>query len=438
MESEERGIHYQEIVDHWRQEVGAIPGALSLAMDGQAGGPPGKPIEIWILGDDLAQMRQASGEIQTFLRNFTGLHQVEDDFRPGKRELRARLKPEARSLGLTTQDLARQIRYGFYGNEVLRIQRGRDEVKVWVRYPESERRTVADVDAIRITTPTGERVPLSSVADVTLDDGYTTITRKDGRRRIAVTADANLNQANPSEVLSLLQRELLTAFPEKYPAVVVSLEGEKADSAESLGSLFVGFPLALLMMYVLIAAIFQSYVQPGVILLTVPFGIIGAVWGHLLLGYDLTMMTLFGMVALAGIVVNDAIVLIDGFNDRLAHGAPFTRALVDAGTRRFRPIMLTTVTTMGGLAPLIMESSMQAQFLIPMAITIAFGVGFSTLLTLLFIPCVLFALNDGRLLLGYVLRGRWPNREQVEPASKRREVAESTGAAFEPKTAPVH
>ncbi len=438
MDSEERGIHYQEIVDHWRREVGAIPGALSLAIDGQAGGPPGKPIEIWIMGDDLGQMRLASEEIQRFLRNFTGLYQVEDDFRPGKRELRASLKPEARSMGLTTQNLARQIRYGFYGNEVLRIQRGRDEVKVWVRYPESGRQTVADVDAIRIATPDGQRVPLSSVAHVTLDDGYTTITRKDGRRRIAVTADANLNQANPGEVLSLLQRELLAAFPEKYPAILVSLEGEKADSAESFASLFVGFPLAMLAMYVLIAAIFQSYIQPGVILLTVPLGIIGAVWGHLLLGHDLTMMSMFGMVALAGIVVNDAIILIDGFNDRIAHGAPFARALVDAGTRRFRPILLTTLTTMGGLAPLIMESSMQAQFLIPMALTIAFGVGFSTILTLLFIPCVLFALNDGRLLLGYLLHGAWPTREQVEPASERREIAESTGATFEPKTAPVH
>jgi multidrug efflux pump subunit AcrB len=437
-EADERGIHYEEIIAKWRQELGPIPGAISVAIDGQAGGPPGKPIEIWLMGEDLDDLRAASTRIQEYLQNFTGLYQIQDDFRPGKRELRARLKPEARPLGLTTDDLARQLRYGFYGSEVLRLQRGREEIKVWLRYPESERQSVADVDSIRITTPSGARIPLESVAEVSLEDGYTTITRKDGQRRISITADADLNRANPTEVLRLIEHELLPTIKHDFPHVTVSLEGEKADTAESLGSLYVGFPLAMLMMYVLIAAIFQSYTQPAIIMLTVPFGFVGAVLGHLLLGYDLTMMSLFGLVALAGIVVNDAIVLIDGFNDRLAHGASFARALVDAGTRRFRPILLTSLTTMGGLTPLIMERSLQAQFLVPMALTIAFGVAFSTVLTLLFIPCVVFVMSDFRLLKRYLLTGKWTSREEVEPASKRRQIAEQTGVTLEQRTTPVH
>jgi len=419
LDSEKRGVHYREIIRRWREKAGPIPGVVSLAFEADSGGPPGAPIEIWLLGDDMAELRDAADGLKGQLGQYAGVFQIEDDFRPGKRELHARLKPEARALGLTTGDLARQLRQGFYGDEAMRIQRGRDELKVWIRYPQEERRTLANVDSIRIRTPLGEEVPLESVAETTIEDGYTTITRKDGQRRISVTADVFTEITNANEVLEKVERDFIPIMEQDHPGVTASLEGEKREMQDSTRSLLVGFPLAILGIYLLIATLFRSYIQPMVILFTVPFGLIGAIWGHMALGYDLTMMSLFGMVALAGVVVNDAIVMIEAVNDRLANGMGFTDSVVDGGSRRFRAILLTTATTVGGLTPLIMERSLQAQFLIPMALTIAAGVGFATVLTLVVIPCLLYILNDVRLLWKDMKTGRKHSREEVEPATLR-------------------
>jgi multidrug efflux pump subunit AcrB len=418
-EAEQRGIHYRDIVRQWEERIGPIAGALSLRIRGFSGGPPGNPIEVWLLGDDLNALRAAADGIKQELQKFAGVFQIEDDFRPGKREMRARLKPEARTLGLTTADLARQLRAGFYGEEVVRVQRGRDEVKVWVRYPDEERRSMAQMDGLRIRTPDGREVPLSSVADIAVEEGYTTISRVDGQRRVRVTADVFTEVANPGEVLDKLSTQYLTKIPDLFPGVTASIEGEKRDSQESFSSLYIGFPLAILAIYLIIASLFGSYIQPVVILFTVPFGIIGALWGHFLLGYELTMMSMFGIVALAGVVVNDAIVLIEAINVRLARGMGFAEAIVEGGCRRFRAILLTTATTVGGLTPLILEPSFQAQFLIPMALTIASGVAFATILTLIVVPCLLYILNDLRLAWHWFRTGRTTTREDVEPASHR-------------------
>ena len=238
-------------------------------------------------------------------------------------------------------------------------------------------------------------------------------------RRIAVTADVDSKLANTSEITGELEQGYLVALMQKHPGLYASIEGEKKDSTESLQSLAIGFPLAMMAIFLILATMFRSYIQPIVIMVTIPFGLIGAFYGHVLLGFNLTLLSLFGMVALAGIVVNDAIILIECFNERLKDGVPLRKALCMAGERRFRAIMLTTLTTSFGLAPIILEKSMQAQFLIPMAISIAFGVAFATLLTLLVIPCLLMILNDLRRTIRYLITGNWPAREEVEPAVMR-------------------
>ncbi|MCB2154138.1 efflux RND transporter permease subunit [bacterium] len=422
--SEQRGIFFQDITRAWEEEVGPITGATSLTIKGMNGGPGGKPIEIWLLGDDMETLQAASEALKNKLEQIAGVYQIEDDFRPGKRELRARLKPEAHTLGLTTASLASQLRSGYYGAESVRVQRGRDEVKVYVRYPGDERRNLGDVDQIRIRTPSGDEVPIASVADLSVEPGYTTIRRKDGERRITVSTEVDTAQVTPGDVLDRVRREYLSQLPKNFPGVSASLEGQRREQAESFGSLKLGGPLTILAIYLILATIFRSYLQPLIILFTIPFGIIGAVFGHMALGYDLTIMSVFGMVALAGVVVNDAIILIEAINHRLSEGVPFFTALLDGGCRRFRPIILTSTTTVGGLMPLLLERSMQAQFLIPMGLTIAAGVMFATFLTLGVIPCLLFILNDMRRFWVYLNTGRWPECEDVEPAAGRKAIEE--------------
>ncbi|HOR28568.1 MAG TPA: efflux RND transporter permease subunit [Candidatus Sumerlaeota bacterium] len=423
--TEQRGIFFQQIISRWEQAVGPIPGAVSVRYDTLDTGPGGKPIEVWLMGHDMDHLLAAADRLKARLNQFDGVYQVEDDYRPGKREVRARLKPEARNLGLTEEMLGRQLRQGFYGDEALRVQRGRDELRVWIRYPRDQRRSLGDIESIRIRTPDGREVPLAAVADLDVEQGYAAINRRNGMRRIAVTAEVDTARANAHEIVDFLESGYLADLMRDFPGLVASIEGQKRETQESLESLFIGFPLALLAIFLILATIFRSYAQPLVILVTIPFGLIGAVIGHMVMGYHLTMLSMFGMVALAGIVVNDAIVLIDNVNERIARGVPVFSALCEAGARRFRAIMLTSVTTSFGLAPLILEKSMQAQFLIPMAISISFGVAFATNLTLILIPCLLLILNDLRRARVWLFRGRLPQREEVEPAAARRIQSEA-------------
>ncbi len=417
--TERRGIHFERIIEMWEKDVGRIPGALSQTFEGPETGPGGKPIEVWMQGDDLDEIRGAANALKEKLASYAGVYQIEDDFRPGKRELRIRLKPQARNLGLTLTDVGRQVRQGFYGDESLRIQRDRDEVKVWIRYPLDERRSLADLDAIRIRTPGGDEVPLAVVADVRLEQGYSAIERAGGQRRITVSADVHEGTSNAREIMADLQADTFPQLRRQFPSLFISVEGANADTQESIASLKIGFPIALLGIFLIMATMFRSYVQPFIIMITIPYGLIGAIFGHLALGHNITMLSLFGLVAVSGIVVNDAIVLIEAANERLIAGMSLKDALVDAGARRFRAIMLTSLTTCFGLAPLIMERSMQAQFLIPMAISIAFGVAFSTVLTLVLIPCLLLILSDLRLLAHWFFKGHMPRRRDVEPAAQR-------------------
>ena len=414
-----RGAHSEQLMVEWEKEVGAIPGAVSLTFAGREAGPPGAPIEIWLQGQDMTEILAAAEELKEKLGTYDGLYQIQDDFRPGKNEIKLRLKPEARALGLTVAALATQIYAGYFGEEAVRLQRGRDDVRVRVRYPKDERKQLAEFERVRIRTPRGDEVPLLSVADLEFGPGYATIQRTDGMRRVSVTAEVNVAKANANEIFNELSAGYFRDLQKKHRGVQVSLQGEKKKMQESFSSLYVGYPLALVGIFIIIATIFRSYVQPLVIMITVPFGIIGAVLGHLLLGYDLSMLSLFGMVALSGVVVNDAIVLIECINTYIANGIPFFEAIRKGGARRFSAIFLTSVTTVGGLTPLMLEKDMQARFLIPMAISIAAGVAFATLLTLVLIPCLLCILNDFRRVLYWASQRRWPTPEEVEPARLR-------------------
>jgi multidrug efflux pump subunit AcrB len=437
LESQYRGVHSRRIKTMWEEAIGPIPGAIALTIEGMEAGPPGKPIEVWVKGHDLDRILVASNALVERLETFEGTSQVQHDFRPGKNEIRFELKPEARAMGLTVQDLARQVYAGFYGEEALRLQRGRDDIRVRVRYPRDERSQLAELESVRIRTPQGHEVPLKSVASLSYGPGYSGISRSDGLRRVVVTSDLDTNVANAQEILAKLEQDFFPQLQQEYHGLQISVEGEKKDSGESMKSLAVGFPLALVGIFIIIATMFRSYVQPLVIMVTVPFGVIGAAYGHLFYHYGekliaaipfvnhvpqgmpLTMISLFGIVALSGVVVNDAIVLIECVNGMVARGVPFFEALKRGGARRFRAVFLTTLTTVGGLAPLIAEQDLQAQFLKPMALSIAAGVAFATALTLLLVPCLLGILNDARRVTRRALTGTWADPNEVEPARHR-------------------
>jgi multidrug efflux pump subunit AcrB len=419
LDTEERGIYFEDINAMWEQEVGPLPGVLSQSFSGEQVGPPGAPINIALRGRDLDQLINAAQEVKAELRSYDGVYQVDDNFRLGKNELQLQLKPEARTMGLTVQDLARQVYAGYFGQEAVRLQRGRDDVRVRVRYTENERSQFQNLDEVRIRTPRGDEVPLFSVADVHYTKGPSTITRGDGLRQVNVTAEVNARRANTEEVLADMGEEFLPALLQNYPGMSYRYEGPQQDSREAFSGLAIGFPMALLGIFVIISTIFRSYAQPFIILVTVPFGILGAIYGHMLLGYNVTMLSVFGMVALSGVVVNDAIVLIERVNTNIAQGIPFHEAVRRGGARRFRAIFLTTASTCGGLAPLISERSMQAQFLIPMALSLASGVFFATVLTLVLIPALLGILNDLRRINHFAFTRTWPTPDEVEPARHR-------------------
>lgn len=420
LESEKRGIHSNDLLVEWEREIGSIAGARALTFVGLSAGPGGAEIEVWLQGHDMTDILAAADKVQEKLHSFEGVIQIRSDFAAGKNEFRLRLKPEARTLGLTVDDLARQVNAGFFGQEAFRVQRGRDDIRVKVRYTQEERSRLADFERMRIRTPAGQEVPLFSVAEVESGPGYSTIIRTDGLRRVAVTADVDPKRANSQEIFADLSSGFFQELETQYPELHISMQGAKKNMRESFSSLKVTFPLAILGIFVIIATIFRSYVQPLVILFTIPFGIIGAVFGHLLLGYNLSMMSMFGMVALTGVVVNDAIVLIERINENLAEGMGFFEAIKKGGARRFRAILLTSLSTVGGLSPLILETDMQARFLIPMALSLAAGVTFATVLTLVLIPSLLAIVNDGRRLMAWLKTGSWPLRETVEPAASRR------------------
>lgn len=391
--SDQRPVTSETLAARWRDLTGAIPDAEELTFSSSMFSV-GAPINIQLAGTDYAELRRAAAELRRRLSGYPGVFDITDSYRSGKKEIKLKINPEAEGLGLTLSDLARQVRQAFYGEEVQRIQRGRDELRVMVRYPVNERRSIGDLENMRVRLPNGDEIPFSVAAQVDQGFGFSSIERTDRKRTISVTANLDKSVGNANEILADVEMKVMPLLMQKYTSVAYSLAGEQEEQAESMSGIMQGFVIALLMIYVLLAIPFRSYVQPFIVMSAIPFGIVGAIWGHILLGFDLSMMSMFGIVALAGVVVNDSLVMVDFINRDRRAGVPLTQAIRDAGVVRFRPILLTTVTTFAGLLPLILEKSPQAQFLIPMAISLAFGVMFGTFITLVLVPVIYHSQED--------------------------------------------
>lgn len=391
--AEERDISSGAIRNRWRELVGEIPGISSLTFVSELVST-GNPIEVELSHTDYEVLFPASDRLKGILRDYAGVKDIADDFEPGKAELKLQLKETGRTLGLTLSDLARQIRQGFYGDEAQRIQRGRDDIRVMVRYPENERRSLADVENIRIRLPDGTQIPFKTVAEIQYGRGYSTIRRVDRRRVVSVSADVDEVLANAKEINAELAKSILPALMREFPGLKYRFAGEQREMQESLGSLIPNFGIAMMAVFALLAIQFKSYSQPIIVMSAIPFGIVGATLGHLLMGFNLGILSLFGIVALSGVVVNDSLIMIDLINRERKSGIELSQVLRDCATRRFRPIMLTTLTTFCGLLPMITEKSLQARFLIPMAISLAFGVMFATCITLILVPSLYMILED--------------------------------------------
>ncbi|PID80435.1 acriflavin resistance protein [bacterium DOLZORAL124_64_63] len=382
---ERRHIPSPEMAARWRRKCGPVTGAVALSFSANLF-DGGRAVYAQLSAQNPDDLIAAGNRLKRELAAFPGVTDITDTFREGKMEMKLSLRPEARTLGITLSDLARQVRAGFYGAEVMRIQRGRDEVKVMVRYPENERRSIGHIENMRVRTPGGDQVPFRRVARVEMGRGFASIERSDRQRVVGVTADVNQSVANAEEINAELRETILPALLADYPGLSYTMEGEQKERAESLGSLAKGFLLALLLIYALLAVLFKSYLQPVIVMSAIPFGIVGAIWGHILMGLQLTLISMFGLVALTGVVVNDSLIMIDFINRSRLTGMPMRESVMAAGIRRFRPIMLTSITTFAGLTPLILEKTLQAKFLIPMATSLGFGVIFATFITLVLVP----------------------------------------------------
>ncbi|MDX1395396.1 MAG: efflux RND transporter permease subunit [Gemmatimonadota bacterium] len=385
--AETRELPAVEFERAWRDRVGPVPSARALTFSAQLI-DLGAPVSVELSHPDQATLAAAVGELEDRLTRIAGVLDVRDDRGEGKRELELRLQPAARTLGITVDDLARQVRGAFFGDEALRLQRGRDEVRVYVRLPRDERNALADLSDYRIRTPDGGEVPLSEVADVQFGVGASTIRRIDGRRIVEVTAEVNRSQITGQEVNTALVVVILPELQEQFPGLRFGFGGEQRQQAEALSGMGRGFMMALLAIYALLAIPFRSYVQPLIIMASIPLGFIGAALGHLIMGMDLGMLSLFGIVGLSGVVVNDSLVLMDFINERHRSGLPMADAIVDGARVRFRPILLTSLTTFLGVFPLIIERSIQAQFLVPMAVSLGFGILFATAILMLVVPAL--------------------------------------------------
>ena len=402
--AEARSYDSGQLGNLWREETGPIPEAVEVAFDTSPLNP-GSDVDVQLSGPDLNQLRDAAAAVRRRLAAYAGVYAISDSFRAGKPERRLDITPAAQTLGLTLQDLGRQVRQAFYGEEAQRIQRGRDDVRVMVRYPRDERRSLGDLENMRIRTPSGGEVPFSVVAQVESGFGFASITRVDRNRSVNVTAAVDPATASAGSVISDLRERVLPEVLAEYPGVFFSFQGVQAEQAETLASLRRGFLLAMLLIYMLLAIPLRSYLQPLIIMAAVPFGVVGAIWGHLLMGLDLSILSVFGLVALTGVVVNDSLVMVDFINGARRDAPEETeanglqRALLEAGAVRFRPILLTSLTTFVGLAPLMLERSTAAMTLVPMAVSLAFGVLFATFITLILVPAIYLILADSQYVL---------------------------------------
>ncbi len=391
--AEERDVMSSEFERAWRAAVGDLPGPRNMSFSSDVMNL-GAPVQVEVSHPDTAILFRAAEEIQQELSTYAGVYDVRNDQDVGKREVELTLKPQARTLGVTLDDVARQVRAAFFGSEAVRVQRGREEVRVYVRLPKEERSNLSDIRQFRVTTPSGEAIPLEELAEVSFGTAPSTIRRIDGRRIVTITAEVDRSIITGSEVNAEVTHTIMPAAQERYPALRYSFGGEQREQQRAMGGMIRGFILALFVMYALLAIPFGSYVEPLIIMAAVPFGFIGAAFSHLFMGIDLGMLSMFGLVGLSGVVVNDSLVLLDFVNAEHRGGRPMEEAILTAAKVRFRPILLTTLTTFLGVFPMIIERSVQAQFLVPMAVSLGFGVLFATFVIMVLVPALTMLQHD--------------------------------------------
>ncbi len=392
----ERDYSSAQIINAWREEIGMVPGVVELSFKEETGSG-GNAIDIEIAGDSLEELEKAANYLTNELAKMEGVKDINTDRRPGKYEIvydQDSITELGKARGFTLRSISTQIRAIFAGIEVQRIQRGRDEVKVLVRYPEEDRKSLLTLNDIKLTAPNGDQIPINQVINGRADRGLSSIKRVDGRRAIKIAADVNRDVANAKTVADTFTSEHLDILATKFNGITWDYLGEQKDQNDSIGEMFVKFLFALLIIYILMAIPLGSYIQPLIVMSVIPFGMVGAVLGHMLLGMELSIMSLCGIVALAGVVVNDSLVLVDYVNRQREKGMSAKEAAWTAGARRFRPILLTSLTTFAGLMPMLTETDMQARFLIPMAVSLGFGILFATAITLILVPSVYIMLED--------------------------------------------
>ena len=385
--ADQREVSAVEFQIAWRRLLGPLPRAKSISINSDIL-RLGDPVHVELAHPDPQRLAVIADTVMARLQEFDGVYDIQADQETGLREIQLDLRPEARTLGLTLDNLARQVRAAFFGDEALRVQRGREDVRVYVRLPEEERNAIADVEGYMVQTPAGGVVPLGRVAHVRFGSSPTTIRRKDGDRVVTVTADVVRAIVTGPEMNGVLESSILPELVTRNPGLSYAFGGERQEQVESFSALGGGFALALLAIYALLAIPFGSYTKPLIIMAAIPFGIIGAVLGHLILGLNVAIMSLFGIVGLSGVVVNDSLVMIDFINERLRQGMSGRDAIIAGAKARFRPIFLTSVTTFLGVAPLVFETSLQAQFLIPMAASLGFGILFGTAVLMMIVPAL--------------------------------------------------
>jgi multidrug efflux pump subunit AcrB len=390
----ERELTTNEVIELWRDEIGDLPGVSQITFEAESG-PGGwrQDISIDLSHEDVDVLERVTAAMVATAESFSNTRDVNDNFNKGKDQFDFILRPEGRALGLTSQEVGQQLRGAFFGDLAIRLLRGTNEVEVRVKLPKEERKNLHALKDLVLRTPDGAEVPLMDVVEIRETEAFSTINRRDGRRVVNVSMDVEPKRA-VTQVIEAFQNEELPALRADFPGLTWSFEGSDAEMREATQTLWVGFAFALAIIYALLAVAFRSYVQPFIVLFAIPFGIVGAVLGHILLGYDLSLISLMGVIALSGVVVNDSLIMVDFANRKRREGVREFDAIYQASIRRFRPILLTTTTTFGGLAPIIFENSLQAQYLIPMAISLGFGIVFATAIILLLVPSLYLVLED--------------------------------------------
>jgi len=412
--TEERQMQSFLISNAIRDEVGEVYEAEKLTFGINT--PFGKPVSVSLLGNDLAELNLAKEELKNKLKELPALKDVNDNDKKGARELRLKLKEKAYAMGLTMRDVVGQVRQGFFGFEVQRLQRGLDEVKVWVRYDLEDRGSVKRLENMRIRTASGMQVPLNEIADYEIERGIVAINHLDGRREVRIEAELGDPTASASEIMAEVRAVIIPEVLAKYPSTSVTYEGQSKQQQKTASSGKRVIPIILLLMLAVIVLTFRSLWQAVLVFICIPFALIGVGWGHYFHGHAISLLSMFGIIALIGVMVNDSLVFVSRVNELVKEYKDFDKAVFEAGRSRFRAIVLTSVTTVAGLGPLIFETSFQAQFLIPMAISVAYGMMIATFITLIVLPVFLVMLNRIKVGLNWLWTGKRPTNEEVEPA----------------------